>query len=421
MLAPSAVYPIVLAWLTSLDGIPHAAARQSVAHLLTAVLQSQSLRATALMRALACAPTVPARQRYKRVARVLQRPWLTPALLTPLLVRAALRLAQPVGAPTLALDGVHCGPWELVVVGLVWHGRVLPVGVTVLGAQRKPGQYAARTRQLLGQVDAAWPAAMPRPHLVADRGFAGVKLVLWLQQHAWGYTLRLRANQAVLLAGERCVLRALLDAVPAGSYRQAQICLGTSGALAPATLVLGRGLPLLRWHQRDDGSARAWQRQQHGRQEALARAAKNGPHARATDGWLLLLTTEPAVLGALRRYRQRWAIEGSFRDAQSGWDGRAGWDLERTVARLTDAPAVEGVVGLWALGTLLQTALGAACCGADAPALLQQAQAGWTTSGRLSVWARGKLLLTSRDPALQTWVQQHLGTAAPPPTVVRAA
>lgn len=413
MLASSAVYPIVLAWLDSLGDITHTAARQSVAQLLTALLQSQSLRATALMRALASAPTVPARQRYKRVARVLRRPWLTPARLTPLLVRGALRLARPVGAPTLALDGVHCGPWEIVVLGLVWHGRVLPLGWVVVGPQRKPGQYAACTRRLLAQVDSAWPQALPRPHLVADRGFAGVKLVVWLQQHGWGFTLRLRANQAVLRAAERVVLRALLGAATPGCYQQTTVCLGTGGATQPATLVLGQGLPLLRAHQRDAGSARARQRQQHARHEDLGRTAKNGPQARQTDGWLLLLTSEPSVLQAVRRYRQRWAIEGSFRDAQSGWDGRAGWDLERAVARLGDAAAVDGLVGLWALGTALQTTLGAACCGADAPVLLQQAQTGWTTTGRLSVWARGKLLLTSHDARIQTWLQGHLATSLP--------
>lgn len=413
MLASASVYPIVYAWLSRLGGIPHTATRQSVAHLLTALLQAQSLRATALMRTLTSGPMVPARQRYKRVARVLRRRWLSSATLTPLLVRAALQLASPGGAPTLAIDGVHCGSWELVVVGLVWHGRLLPLGGTVLGRPRKAGQYAARVRALLGQVAAAWPPDQPRPHLVADRGFTGVKLVVWLQQHGWGFTLRLRACPAVTRDAERLILRTLLARVPAGSYRRETVVLGTGGATQPATLIVGQGLPLLRRHQRDDGSARARQRQQQARHEDLGRVAKNGPHARQTDGWLLLLTTETSVLGALRRYRQRWAIEGSFRDAQSGWDGRAGWDLERAVARLPDVAGVEGLVGLWALGTLLQTALGAACCGDAAPALLVQAQAGWTTTGRLSVWARGKLLLTSRDPALQTWVLRHLGTAAP--------
>jgi Transposase DDE domain len=411
MLASSAVYPIVLAWLDSLGGLTHRAARQSVAHLLTAALVAQSLRATALMRALASAPTVPARQRYKRVARVLRRAWLSPAQLTPVLVRAALVLADA-AAPTLAIDGVHCGGWEIVVIGLVWHGRVLPLGWLVVGPQRKPGQYAHSVRRLLGQVDAAWPAAQPRPHLVADRGFTGVKLVGWLQQHGWGFTLRLRARQAVTRAGTVVVLRTLLDDARAGSYRQETVCLGTGGATQPATLVLGSGLSVLRRHQRDDGSARARARQQHRRQEELGRTAHNGPHAAQTASWLLLLTTEPSVLRAVRRYRQRWAIEGSFRDAQSGWDGRAGWDLERAVARLGDAAAVDGLVGLWALGTLVQSWLGAACCGEAAPALLVQAAGGWTTTGRLSVWARGKLLLTSSNPALQSWLRTRVAEGA---------
>jgi hypothetical protein len=83
---------LVLTWLQAL-GLPgDANALRALARLVDALLAGQSLRPSALMRALLSPTVVPARQGYKRVARAWARPWLTSALLTPLLVRAALVL-----------------------------------------------------------------------------------------------------------------------------------------------------------------------------------------------------------------------------------------------------------------------------------------------------------------------------------------
>ena len=87
MPSPAAVYPVVLLVIEALGGPPHAAARGALAQLVTALLRSQRLTASALMRVLASSVPVPARQRYKRVARALNRRWLTPAWLTPRLVK----------------------------------------------------------------------------------------------------------------------------------------------------------------------------------------------------------------------------------------------------------------------------------------------------------------------------------------------
>jgi hypothetical protein len=43
----------------------------------------------------------------------------------------------------------------------------------------------------------------------------------------------------------------------------------------------------------------------------------------------------------------------SSRDAQGGWDGQHGWDLEPVLTRARTAAHVERVVGLWAMGALL--------------------------------------------------------------------
>ncbi|HEY3079190.1 MAG TPA: hypothetical protein VGM69_04725 [Chloroflexota bacterium] len=120
MSSPSDVYPLALVWLGALGAAPHRTALDALAHLVAALLVGQDLRAAGLMRALLSPPAVPARQRYKRVARAWDRPWLAPGWLTPPLVRAALALVAPDPAPWptaglthLVLDSVRCGPWEV--------------------------------------------------------------------------------------------------------------------------------------------------------------------------------------------------------------------------------------------------------------------------------------------------------------------
>src|SRR5918911_5248287 len=95
MLSPQELYPLVLTWLQALEVCSHPTALGALAQLVVALLCGQSLRPSALMRALLSPTPVPARQRYKRVARCWVRPWLTPAWLTPRLVRAALALVEP--------------------------------------------------------------------------------------------------------------------------------------------------------------------------------------------------------------------------------------------------------------------------------------------------------------------------------------
>ena len=116
MLSPQELYPLVQLWVHALELAPSPAALSALTHLLVAVLCGQSLRPSALMRALLSPVPVPARQRYKRVARFWEREWLTPTWLTPRLVRAALALVDPDGwGPTaglthVVLDSVRCGP-----------------------------------------------------------------------------------------------------------------------------------------------------------------------------------------------------------------------------------------------------------------------------------------------------------------------
>ena len=425
MPSPEAVYPAVLLVIEALGGPPHAAARGALARLVTALLCSQRLTATALMRALASPIPVPARQRYKRVARALAREWLTPAWLTPRLVRAALALvSEPV--PHLALDTLRLGRWEAFTVGVVWHGRVLPMGWAVLPYPLPKGTFTPTTCALLRQVAAAWPPERAAPHLVADRGFPSQALFRTLRQLGWGFSIRLRAKDSVRVAGQVWRLRDLIATVTEGTWRVASATYGSGAQTVAATLVIGRGLPVTAMHQANPGSRRAWAKQQAARRKELSASA------RQTDPWMLLFTTHPHERPALQSYRRRWATEGSYRDAQSGWDGRHGWDLARAVDRLTESPAVTRLVGLWALGTSLQSAVGGRVGRASAPMAVRAVVAAWTTTGRLSVWARGHLAFTDpsgrlhgalldglREVAVQIAAAPPLVTAAPVALAIR--
>jgi hypothetical protein len=127
------------------------------------------------------------------------------------------------------------------------------------------------------------------------------------------------------------------------------------------------------------------------------------------DAWVVLFTTETDALTASRQYSTRWSIEGTYRDAQGGWDGCQGWALETTLTRTPTAQQVEALAGLWALGTLVQTWLGLRL---EQDAVGQRGLRRWVTTRRLSVWARGKLALGDPDPELQAWVRTTLTEAA---------
>jgi hypothetical protein len=423
------LYPLIEAWVQALPAPTplHPAARRGLAQVVSALLVSQSLRPSALMRALLSPVPVPARQRYKRLARAWARPWLSPTWLGPRLVPAVLALVPPdrQGLTHLALDSVRCGRWEVFTLGVIWHGRVLPVGWAVLPYPWPKGQFRPTVCQLLERAAAAWPTDRPA-HLVADRGFPSRALFRLLARVGWGWTVRLRAANAVSLAGQppQRVRAVLAHADPLGwrTFARAQFARGPQEPTG--TLVVGRGLLVLPAHQRGPASLRV-RFEQHGRRQAYV--ARKHPHQRPdaspeTDGWLVLFTSHPAWLAASTSYGRRWAIEGSYRDAQGGWDGQHGWDLEPALRRLREPLAVERVVGLWALGTLLQTWLGAQLRQPQADALVHAIAREWATTGRLSVSACGRLALTEPSGRLWPWLQhaladgaQRLATASPAP------
>jgi hypothetical protein len=399
MLAPAELYPAIVGWLQVVGVVPHASALASMAEMVTALLVGQSLRPSQVMRALPSPARVGARHRYRRVRRVLRRGRLSSGQVTPVLVRTALALVSD-REPHLAMDTVRCGGWEVITVGVVWHGRILPVGWEVLPYPWPKGQFTPAVVRLLWRVGQAWPPER-RPHLVADRGFPSLKLFRAVEQLGWGWTIRLRAKLNVGIDGTPQALAALIAASRPGVWTCRPITYGTGRQRVAGFLVLGRpdALPVLPRHQATPGSQRHRERRRAARVREVAgkHPARRTTAAQQTDGWVALFTSHADWLTASRSYARRWAAEGSYRDAQGGYDGQHGWDLEPTVAREDDAQVVDSLFGLWALGCSIQSALGDRLAQPSQIPTIRQARARWTTTDRLSVWMRGRFALT--DPS----------------------
>jgi len=416
MPVPGELYPVVLTWLQASAGPSHATAVAALGHLVCALLSGQSLHPAVLMRALLSPTAVPARQRYKRVARAWGRPWLSPAWLCPRLVRAALALVPPTpGEPTVvALDSVRCWKWEVFTLGVLVWGRLLPVGWRVLPYPWPKKAFTPTVCALIEQVAAAWPAERAA-HLVADRAFPSRPLFRTLRRRRWGWTIRLRARSWVSLsAGAGQWARDLLPATPTDGWRTEPGAYGAGPHAIAGTLAIGRGQPVVPLHQRGPASQRARAAQQARRQKHLAsKHPGRRPDASAqTDAWVILFSTHPTAAAAAATDRRRWGTEGFYRDGQSGWDGQHGWNLETRLRGLTRPEQVERVVGLWVLGSLLQNWLGAQTVDATCPPAVQAAVAQWSTSGRLSIFARGQLLLREPSAPVQDWVAQTLRAGA---------
>ena len=409
MLSSAQVYPLVAAWLHQLEAIPHRTACAAVADRLTALLLGQSLRPSVLLRACPSPTARPARAGSRQVAAGWQCPWLTAAVLTPALVRAALRLSHPV-APVLVLDSLRCGRWEVFTLGLVWHGRVLPVSWAMLPYPWPTGQFTPTVCALIKQVAAVWPPTAPPPHFLADRAFPSKPLFATLAAVGWGFTVRLRASDMVTVDSQDQSGRDLIMQATAGVWTCQPGTFGDQHLAVATQVVVGRSLPVLPWHQRDDGSARHRAR----RARRKLQDAKQSGRAAPTAPWVVLLTTHAGWRAAVGAYAQRYHTEGTYRDWQTGWDGRHGWDLGEQVARVAaDRPArVAGLVGLAALGTLVQSWLGHQLTAPSTPAAVRAEVAGWTVHGRLSVWARGRLALTDATGRLDDWVRQTLAAGA---------
>jgi hypothetical protein len=401
MCAPeSAVYPLVAGVVHALLGGRHAAMAAAVAPLVWALLRGQSLHGADLARALPELSAAGARQAQRRVRRALGRVSLGSWSLTPGLLRAALRLV-PEAEVTLVLDSTRCVRWELFTLGVVCHGRVLPVAWAVLPYPWPKGRFTPTVVDLLDRTLAAWPPDRP-VHLVADRGFPSRPLFGcldgWRARRPLGYTIRLRGTDYVRLADGAAVRVGDRARAAADGWRGWPASYQRRGpAAATAHLVVGRGTPSYPAHQR--GPADAARR--------AARAARRLAHVRskgqdpAADRVWALLSTHAAPADAVAAYARRFRTEGTYRDLKA-------WDLEPVAARATDAQHLDGLLGLASLGYLVQAAVGAAA-GRTADPAARARQAQWSTTDRLSVCWRGRQVLHDRAHDWSGWLASALG------------
>ena len=405
MCAPDlSLYPLLLRLVAPLVGVTHAASLTAIAELVWALLVAQSLRPADLVRALPDLEATGARQGFRRVRRLLERAYFTSQVLTPALLRAALRLVDDAEV-LLVLDGSRCVRWEILTLGVQFHGgRVLPIAWAILPYPWPTGQFTPTVVALLERVFALWPTDRP-VHLVADRGFPSYAffevLDTWRPQRRLGYTVRVRAGDWVRLADEEGAtpVASLLATVGEGRWqtwraayrRQAQ----TNDQV---TLVIGRGLAVYPPHQ--TGPADRQRRQARADRQAQQRRSKGYSAAASTDRAWVLLSTESTWPAAMGRYSGRFSTEGTYRDLKS-------WDWEAVVGQATTVGLVDGITGLAAIGAIIQAAIGAAAGRTqDAGARARQRQ--WTTTDRLSVFRRGRLVLQDRAHAWTPWVGRVL-------------
>lgn len=405
MLVPDmALYPLLAQLLQSFFGQVHASTLQSVSLLVWALLACQSLHSADLARALPELRTARARQAFRRIRRILPRRHLLSEHLTPLLIRAALGLVRNAEI-ILVLDSTRCWHWEIFTLGVVVRGRVLPIAWSILPYPWPKRSFTPTVVALLDHTLQHWPTDQP-VHLLADRGFPSLKLFRalerWRKFLPLGYTIRLRASDYVRLAQEQKVKVAdLIMPMAPGSWACQPASYQRRGKAHPSSyLVVGRGVPIYPQHQQ---GPKDQARRQARTQRRLARLLSKGEaQALATDtAWALLSTAAGASL-AVDYYCLRFHTEGTYRDLKS-------WGLEAVAAHETDRDHLDGLVGLAALGYLVQVALGmAAGRAADAPARARQQQ--WSTTDRLSLFWRGRQVLHDHAfdwrPRLNLWLPE---------------
>ena len=416
------VYRLLTELLQCVLGCVRQHSLRAVAEVVWALLAAQSLHPADLGRALPDLRTGRARQAYRRVRRLLGRPLLRSRCLTPLLIQHTLQLVPAAaGEVTLVLDSTRCGRWEIFTVSVLYAGRVLPVAWSVLPYPWPKKQFPPTVVALLERVWAHWPPERPA-HLVADRGFPSLPFFRCLEAARrqrgllLGYTIRLRASDWVRGADNHAVKVGDLErAVATGQWTVRPASYLTRGQAGPqASLIIGRGAPVHPAHQR--GPADQARRQKRAARRLAHVLSKGQPLAPTTDDvWVLLSVETPATETAgieravaeravaeraVTRYSRRFRTEPTYRDLKS-------WDLAAVANHETDPTHLDGLVGLAALGYLVQVALGAASgCTEDPSARARQQQ--WCTTDRLSSFWRGRQVLQDRAHDWRPWLRTAL-------------
>lgn len=295
----------------------HAARTTTLATLSLGILWSGQV---SLLAAAAALP-LPARHvsSERRFRRFLANPKVAVARLWPPLLTALLAGLSPGEAYFVFDPTPYRDTATLLCLGLVWHGRVLPVAWRVVPQQTVwPERLASLVEAMLREVGAVLPPGV-RPILLADRGLVGPGLIDAAQRAGWHLVLRLRAS-----AGEATLVRladgaeqrlATLPTAPGQHWNGAVTIFKDAG--------WRRGYLTIHWAK---GAEEPW----------------------------VLFSDRPGGSARVRDYRRRATAEATYEDLK-----RRGFDLERSklmaLDRIDRLLLVVHLALWWGIGLGLQT------------------------------------------------------------------
>jgi hypothetical protein len=340
-------------------GRTHATVVRTTVWIVLCVLMAQRVTAAALARALPADQSGSGRARLTRVRRWWAGPPLEQTVVSPQLIQAALTLL-PAGQPVVvALDTTRLGRWEVWLAGIVVGGRTGPIGGAVIPYPWPTGRLRTTTIALIQRVQEAFPPSIAWS-VVADRGFPSALLFAQLRQGDTSFSVRLRLNVWVTVAGVYAMVAAHLEAgrLVVGQRTAAVIgCGQRDQPLGPGWIAVSAAVVVPHKHKQNPGTER--ERRQRASARAKQRARKYGRHPtppsatarRYAQTWVVF-TTAPTVAHAVAEYAQRMAIEETFRDWHSGGGVR------HVAVTLPTATMVERLIGMVCLTYSLQMSLG---------------------------------------------------------------
>jgi len=423
-------YEQVRAWVAVMLGQTHATVVRTTAWIVLCMLVAQRVTAAALARALPADQAGRGRARLTRVRRWWTGPPLEQTVVSPQLIRAALMLLPPGQPVVVALDTTRLGPWEVWLAGIAVGGRTVPIGWAVIPYPWPKGRFRTTTVALLQRLQGAFPPSVSWS-VVADRGFPSALLFAGLRQAGTAFSVRLRLNAWVTVAGVYAMVAAHLEAgrLVVGQRTAAVMgCGRRDQPLVPGWIAVSAAVVAPPKHKQNPGTER--ERLKRATAHTKQRARKYGRHTtppsatarRYAQTWVLF-TTAPTVAHAVAEYAQRMSIEETFRDWHSGWGVR------QVVVALPRETMVDRLIGVVCLTYSLQMSLGQRL---SADPLGQQRRAQWTVTNRVSWFWCGQQLfhdpgydwcawLGAQWSALIDLLVPYLFPSVPTPLVDKAA
>jgi hypothetical protein len=395
-------YEQVRAWVAVMLGQTHATVVRTTAWIVLCVLVAQRVTAAALARALPADQAGKGRARLTRVRRWWTGPPLDQTVVSPQLIQAALMLLPPGQPVVVALDTTRLGPWEVWLAGIVVQGRTVPIGWAVIPYPWPKGRFRTTTVALIQRLQGAFPPSVLWS-VVADRGFPSALLFAHLRQAGTAFSVRLRLNAWVTVAG---VYAMVADHLEAGRLVVGQRTAAVMGCgrrdqpLVPGWIAVSAAVVVPPKHKQNPGTAR--ERLKRATAHAKQRARKYGRHTtppsatarRYAQTWVLF-TTAPTVAHAVAEYAQRMSIEETFRDWHSGWGVR------QVVVALPTERMVDRLIGMVCLTYGLQMSLGQRL---SADPLGQRRRAQWTVTDRVSWFWCGQRLFDDPGYDWRAWL-----------------